>query len=42
MSAPREIPHTVIERQTTASNPEHSAWVSANAGSGKRTCSPSA
>jgi ATP-dependent helicase/nuclease subunit A len=35
MNAPREIPPAVIERQTTASNPDHSAWVSANAGSGK-------
>ena len=35
MSAPREIPPAVTERQTTASNPDHSAWVSANAGSGK-------
>jgi ATP-dependent helicase/nuclease subunit A len=35
MNAPREIPPAVTERQTTASNPDHSAWVSANAGSGK-------
>ncbi len=35
MNAPREIPAAVTERQTTASNPDHSAWVSANAGSGK-------
>jgi len=35
MIAPREIPPVVIERQTTASNPDTSAWVSANAGSGK-------
>ena len=35
MTAPREIPPAVIERQTTASNPDYSAWVSANAGSGK-------
>ena len=35
MSAPRQIPVAVIERQTTASDPGHSAWVSANAGSGK-------
>ena len=35
MSAERTIPPAVIERQTAASNPNHSAWVSANAGSGK-------
>ena len=35
MNAPPEIPLAVIERQTTASNPDYSAWVSANAGSGK-------
>jgi ATP-dependent helicase/nuclease subunit A len=35
MNAPRKIPSAVIERQTTASDPDHSAWVSANAGSGK-------
>jgi ATP-dependent helicase/nuclease subunit A len=35
MSAPRVIPPAIIERQTAASNPQHSAWVSANAGSGK-------
>ena len=35
MNAPRKIPPAVIERQTTASDPDHSAWVSANAGSGK-------
>jgi len=35
MNAPREIPAAVIERQTLASNPDYSAWVSANAGSGK-------
>ena len=35
MNAPREIPPVVIERQTAASNPDTSAWVSANAGSGK-------
>ena len=35
MSAPRPIPAVVTERQTTASNPDYSAWVSANAGSGK-------
>jgi ATP-dependent helicase/nuclease subunit A len=35
MSRPREIPPAVIERQTTASDPGSSAWVAANAGSGK-------
>ena len=35
MSTLRIIPDIVTERQTTASNPENSAWVSANAGSGK-------
>ena len=35
MSAPRPIPAVVTERQTDASNPDYSAWVSANAGSGK-------
>ncbi|HEY5378142.1 MAG TPA: double-strand break repair helicase AddA [Pseudolabrys sp.] len=35
MSTLRIIPEIVTERQTTASNPAHSAWVSANAGSGK-------
>src|SRR5665213_1601717 len=35
MNALRKIPPAVIERQTTASDPDHSAWVSANAGSGK-------
>jgi ATP-dependent helicase/nuclease subunit A len=34
MSMP-SIPAAVTERQTEASNPDHSAWVSANAGSGK-------
>ncbi len=34
MAAPN-IPAAVIQRQTTASNPDYSAWVSANAGSGK-------
>jgi ATP-dependent helicase/nuclease subunit A len=35
MSGPREFPPALIERQTKASNPDTSAWVSANAGSGK-------
>jgi ATP-dependent helicase/nuclease subunit A len=35
MTAARNIPDVVTERQTAASNPENSAWVSANAGSGK-------
>ena len=35
MSKPRIIPAQVIERQTDASDPDRSAWVSANAGSGK-------
>jgi len=35
MSAPRRIPDAVIARQTQASDPDRSAWVSANAGSGK-------
>jgi ATP-dependent helicase/nuclease subunit A len=35
MTAERSIPDVVIERQTAASSPENSAWVSANAGSGK-------
>ena len=35
MTAPRIIPDAVTERQTKASNPDYSAWVSANAGSGK-------
>ncbi len=35
MSAPPGIPAVVTERQTAASNPDYSAWVSANAGSGK-------
>lgn len=35
MSRPRAIPSTVIERQNAASDPARSAWVSANAGSGK-------
>ena len=35
MSKPRVIPAAVIERQTDASDPARSAWVAANAGSGK-------
>jgi ATP-dependent helicase/nuclease subunit A len=35
MSKPVVIPPDVIERQTSASDPSQSAWVSANAGSGK-------
>src|SRR5678815_4245346 len=35
MNEPREIPPAVTERQTEASDPVRSAWVSANAGSGK-------
>jgi ATP-dependent helicase/nuclease subunit A len=35
MSAPRKIPDAVIDRQHEASDPNASAWVSANAGSGK-------
>ena len=35
MSGPGSIPPAVIERQTEASDPQRSAWVSANAGSGK-------
>ena len=35
MSARPTIPAAVTERQTAASDPGHSAWVSANAGSGK-------
>jgi len=35
MSAPQNVPPAVTERQTLASNPAYSAWVSANAGSGK-------
>ena len=35
MSKPRDIPAAVTERQTTASDPGRSAWVAANAGSGK-------
>jgi len=31
----REIPEDAIKNQTAASNPQSSAWVSANAGSGK-------
>jgi ATP-dependent helicase/nuclease subunit A len=35
MSAPREIQPAIRERQILASSPDHSAWVAANAGSGK-------
>src|ERR1700720_2853142 len=35
MTAPSEIPVEVLERQRAASDPSLSAWVSANAGSGK-------
>src|SRR6516225_9233933 len=35
MSAPRPIPRDVLEVQLAASDPSASAWVSANAGSGK-------
>src|SRR5882672_9971743 len=35
MSKPRDIPAAVIERQIAASDPDRSAWVAANAGSGK-------
>ena len=35
MSAPRTIPEDVLARQIEASNPAVSAWVAANAGSGK-------
>ena len=35
MTAPRRIPADVRDRQIAASDPEVSAWVSANAGSGK-------
>jgi ATP-dependent helicase/nuclease subunit A len=35
MTAAREIPSPVLERQREASDPTLSAWVSANAGSGK-------
>jgi len=35
MSVPGSIPPAVIKRQTEASDPQRSAWVSANAGSGK-------
>ena len=35
MSTPRTIPDTVTARQVAASDPAVSAWVSANAGSGK-------
>ncbi len=35
MSPRPNIPPDVTQRQTAASEPRHSAWVSANAGSGK-------
>src|SRR5580704_6163107 len=35
MSTPREIPPEVRRRQNDVSNPATSAWVAANAGSGK-------
>src|ERR1700745_3922835 len=35
MNAPRKIPDDVLARQIEASNPGVSAWVAANAGSGK-------
>src|ERR1043165_697301 len=35
MTKPRAIPDVVIKRQIDASDPERSAWVAANAGSGK-------
>src|SRR5262249_50598928 len=35
VSAPREIPSAVTARQIEASDPHHSAFVAANAGSGK-------
>src|SRR5947209_17580135 len=35
MTTPRTIPDIVLRRQVEASDPEVSAWVSANAGSGK-------
>ena len=35
MNAPRTIPHDVLLVQREASDPSVSAWVSANAGSGK-------
>ena len=35
MSVPRAIPDDVLARQREASDPAVSAWVSANAGSGK-------
>src|SRR6478735_10264964 len=35
MNAPRIIPETVLRLQITASDPAVSAWVAANAGSGK-------
>ena len=35
MNAPHAIPHNVLALQRVASDPSVSAWVSANAGSGK-------
>src|SRR5689334_24048555 len=35
MTKPRAIPDAVIDRQIAASDPDRSAWVAANAGSGK-------
>src|SRR6059058_3875455 len=35
MTTPRAIPNDVLARQIEASNPSVSAWVAANAGSGK-------
>jgi len=35
MRAPERIPDDVIDRQRAAANPKTSAWVAANAGSGK-------
>ena len=35
MIKPRAIPDAVIDRQIAASDPDRSAWVAANAGSGK-------
>ncbi len=35
MNEPRAIPREVLARQLEASNPQVSAWVAANAGSGK-------
>src|ERR1700679_2666777 len=35
MRSPDDIPNIVRDRQTAVSNPDVSAWVAANAGSGK-------